>query len=319
MKINQIQNSQNFNGLYNNKILLKSLEKISEHGASFAAVTSFAAASVLRPAVVSILPNVDKENKKAFSAESIASATMKLLIALGVSMPIENAIKKIDVEPLKYLEAKNLKNYKFLSQIIKLGTNLITAIPKSLLTVALIPILMNLFNSKEKNKIDTNLNQKTLNNPNFISFKGNKLPQMLANLIESNQAQKFANEFSSDGKNIARNMSVLSDILLTTTSVISTKKSKKIDDKRKKPLILNKVISSSISIFAGFSIDKIAQKLGAGVVEKIKQANLNDKNISKYIEGINILRPTIIFALIYYGIIPVISALSSDKISKKTD
>ena len=108
---------------------------------------------------------------------------------------------------------------------------------------------------------------------------------------------------------------VLNDILLTSTSALALCTSKKIDKERKKPLILNKLISTGISIIAGCSLDILAQKLGNGFVEKFKTVNSNDKKLLKYLEGINVLRPTLIFAFVYYGAIPVLSAFLSDKLS----
>ena len=58
------------------------------------------------------------------------------------------------------------------------------------------------------------------------------------------------------------------------------------------------------------------QKGSESFIEKFKQANINDPKLDKYIQGINILRPTIAFALIYYGILPVISTFTADKLDK---
>ena len=320
MRINQTKNSPNFRGVYNNKLLLKGLDEISNHSASFVLGASFLGATILKPAVISVTPNVEKENKKVFSAESVASATSKLGIGLLVSIPIENTIKKILRNKKDYFKNGELKNEKFISQVLKMTSNIITAVPKSVLTVALIPVILDLFH-KEKKEIknktpDTLLNPKTLKNPVFTSFKGNKFAKVLANTMQSKKMQEFALNNIKSEKNITRNASVATDVLLTATSVLSTSKSKKINKEQKKPLILNKVISTGISIFAGCSIDKLVQKLGVGLVEKFKQANINDKKLLKYLEGINVARPTIIFALIYYGLIPMISSYSADKITK---
>ena len=82
-------------------------------------------------------------------------------------------------------------------------------------------------------------------------------------------------------------------------------------------MIANKILSSAISIFAGCAIDEIVQKLGKGFIENFKKANANSPKLHKYLEGLNIARPTLIFALIYYGIIPPITTFASDKLSKK--
>ena len=62
MRINQTKNAQNFSGIYNNKILLKSLDYIADHGASFATGVSFVSALALRPLAINATPKTDKEN-----------------------------------------------------------------------------------------------------------------------------------------------------------------------------------------------------------------------------------------------------------------
>ncbi|MBQ4646292.1 MAG: hypothetical protein IJB79_02980 [Candidatus Gastranaerophilales bacterium] len=321
MRINQIKNTQNFNGLYNNKHLLSTLEKISDHGASFAAGISFLSAISLRPLAISLTPKADSENKKIFSADSIASGVIKLLIALGVSIPIENAIKKINENPKEFLNPDLLKNlskkdYDFLTQNIKLASNLISAIPKSILSVSLIPLVMDLFHKEKKQNIPIEKKQNFDTFKKQTSFKGRLPEKIVKSVIESNDMQNYAIKNSSNSKNIARNMSVATDILLSATSAVTTLNSKKIKKEQKKPLILNKFISTGISITAGCFIDNLVQGFGTGFVEKFKQANIDDKKLAKYLEGLNIVRPTIIFALIYYGIIPVLTTFASDKLSK---
>ena len=164
MKIHQTNNSTNFKSTYNNKFLLKSLEKISDHSASFVAGASFLSATLIRPMAINLNPKVKKENKKALSAESIASGVVKLGTALAVSLPIEKAIKKINANPKKYISENTLKNlnkesYNFLTQSIKMTSSLVSAVPKSLITIALMPFLLNLFSQKKKD-IDTNIKEK---------------------------------------------------------------------------------------------------------------------------------------------------------------
>ena len=99
-------NQTNFAGVLNNKYLLKSLETIAEHGASFTAGTSFFMSLVVRPIAINTTPNVKKENKQHASTSSFCSALMKLGVVEAVALPIENAIKKIDQSPDKFLTKK---------------------------------------------------------------------------------------------------------------------------------------------------------------------------------------------------------------------
>ncbi|MBQ7288021.1 MAG: hypothetical protein IJW73_09705 [Candidatus Gastranaerophilales bacterium] len=313
MKINPANNQTNFKGFYNNKFFLKSLEKIADHSGSFTAGASFVCATLLRPIAINLAPDVKKENKKALSAESIASGVVKLGTALAISLPIEGAIKKINKKPQEYFSQKTLKNLdkksqNFIEQTIKQSSNVISAIPKSLATIALMPILLNAFSkSKEKNK------QKQ----GQVNFKG--LDKRIAKIIENDNVQKFAQKHSPNSKNIARNTAVVTDILLATSSIIATKTSKKIDEKTKKPLMINKALSTAISIIAGCAIDSFAKKATGGIVEKFIQENKNDPKLLKYLDGINVLRPTIIFAGVYYFLIPIITTLISDKLSNQNN
>ena len=321
MKINQIQNSQTFKGIYNNKLLLSSLEKISDNSASFISGVSFLSATFLRPLAISATPKIDKENKKFFSVDSFSSALMKLVIALCVSAPIEKSVKFVEENKNELLSNETLKrlsdkDLKFITQIIKQGANIIASIPKSILGVALIPVLLDFVKLKKDDKNNTLKNIESFSNfKNATSFRGNKINNFVTSIIESKKVQDFALKNSINDKNISRNVSVLNDILLTSTSALALCTSKKIDKERKKPLILNKIISTGISIIAGCSLDILAQKLGNGFVEKFKTVNSNDKKLLKYLEGINVLRPTLIFALVYYGAIPSVSAFVSDRLT----
>ena len=135
--------------LLTNEYLLKGLEKISEHGTSFAATTSLVLSTSLRPFAINKTPDTETENKQYAMANSICSGLIKFGIIESVALPIENAVKKIDKNPKKYLTPRTLKNltpnsrpYKLITQTIKLSTGFFTAIPKSMLTIALIPIVM---------------------------------------------------------------------------------------------------------------------------------------------------------------------------------
>ena len=116
MKISaaQSKSSPSFNGMMNNKILLKGLEKVSEHGTSFIAATSFAMSSGIRPLAIAVTPDVKKENKQYAITNSIASGLVKFAFVEAIALPIENAIKKAEKSPKQYLKqlkpSKNTTN-----------------------------------------------------------------------------------------------------------------------------------------------------------------------------------------------------------------
>ena len=167
MQIKTITNNNpSFKSIWTNKAVLKGLETISEHSTSFIAATSLIMASGVRTLTISKTPNIDEENKKHLMANSILSGLTKFLMVEAIAIPIENAVKKIDKSPEKFLNqntinslkemGKNLSQsnkYNFATQLLKLSTGLITAIPKSMLTIALLPIFMNkLFPDKDQTK-----------------------------------------------------------------------------------------------------------------------------------------------------------------------
>lgn len=343
MKItnNTPPSSPAFKGFLNNKAVLKGLETISEHGTTFVAATTLAMAAGVRPAAINLTPGVKKENKEYATINSIASGLIKFAMVEAIAIPVENAVKKIDKNPERFLNEKTIKvlqgsaksltesrNYKFATQLFKLGTGLITATPKAALTVALIPILMNKIFKKKKVTADYNKIPEQKPSPIFSSFYEKTSPAKpsfkgiiteqtakgIGKILNNGSVQKFVKKFSCKDADIARNISIATDLLLTASFVRKTSKSKKIDKDRKRPLIYNNLISTGISLAGGYSIDKLIKKSSENFIKKFSEINKNDPKLPKYIEGINILRPTLIFAVIYYALLPVFSTYISDKI-----
>lgn len=347
MKINNniTNNNPNFKGIWNNKAVLKGLETISDHGTTFVAATTLAMAVGARPLAIALTPDVKKENKQYAATNSIASGLIKFGMVEAIAIPVENAIKKIDKSPEKFLKPETIRNlqgsakslaesksYKFGTQFLKQSTNFITAIPKAMLTVALIPVIMNKFfgKKKEEQKETKNTFDFIYNKYNSVfsddfqsskagspSFKGlitDKTAKGIGKLINTNTFQTAAKKFSPKDADIARNMSMATDLLLTASFIHRTTKNDKIEKERKNVLIYNNVISTGITLLGGVAIDNFIKKNTESFIKKFSEINKNDPKLNKYIEGINILRPTMIFAVLYYGILPIFSTYISDKI-----
>ncbi len=336
-------NNPSFKSLMTNKYVLNGLEKIADHGTTFVAATSFIMASGVRPAAIALTPKTDKENKQYAITNSIASGLIKFGMTEAIALPVENAINKIDKAPEKFLKQDTLKtlkgsakelvsskSYNIITQTLKLSAGLITAIPKSMLTIALIPLITDLlFNKKKDKKQNIYDNLKTIQSPDIFNniteknnrpaFKGgfeNEITKGMAKIINNKQIQNFVIKHNFNENNISRNISMLTDVVLTASFVHRTNKSKKIKDERKKPLIYNNVISTLISLTAGYAIDKSVQKNTKNYIDKFMRLNAGNPKLNKYIQGINIARPTLIFAGIYYGILPVFSTFAADKSDK---
>ena len=315
MKINSISQK-----IYKNKYLLNTLEKVSKHGTSFSAGTSLILATVFRPLSIHLTPDVEKKNKNYAMANSISSGLIKFAIVEAIALPIENTINKINENPKNFLNENTLKNikknpkaYKLLSQVLKLIPGTITAIPKSMLTVALIPIIMdNLF--KQQNKEPQNKQEIKKK----VSFTGSNkvLSKYLSKIFDNELIQKLSKKFENQYESIPKHITAGTDILLTGASAYQIKNSNKIEENRKKPLIYNNIIATAITLGGGYGVDSIVKKATKGIVENFAKANANNPKLPKYLEGINIIRPILIFAGIYYMIIPIFSTYVSEKIDK---
>jgi hypothetical protein len=333
MHINKISNK-----ILTNKYMLKGLEKISEHGTTFAAATSLVLSVGLRPFSIYKTPDVKEENKFYAMANSISSGLIKFAMVEAIALPIENAVKRIDKNSDKYLKKTNLKSntrsYKFITQTMKLSAGLLVAIPKSIMTVALIPVIMDklflktkaipsIYDNLSKNKKDKKVNkqqtpeiQKLNEEPSFTGNYGEKLSKGLARIIDNKRIQNLAKKYQFKDEDIFKNITAMTDVLLASTSVYQTNKSKNIHENSKKALIYNNIISTVVTVIGGYWVDSTVKNKTAKFVEVFKEANKNDPKLLKYVEGINIIRPALIFAGIYYGILPIFSTYFSDKIDR---
>ena len=330
MKIQQ-SSRNSFCGALNNKYLLKGLEKVSEHGTTFAATTSLVMSLGVRPLAIYSTPNVEKENKQYASANSICSGLMKFAVVEAIALPVENAIKKIDANPKKYLSDKtidtlgngvsplaNSRKYKFATQILKLGTGFVSAVPKSMLTVALIPIVMDkLFNVQiVKQKIKSESEQLKNKSLAFTGRISEGVPKTLGKILDFDLMQSFVKKHEKDDKNIAKHITAATDVLLTGLSSLQIETSPNIKDNRKKALIYNNIISTGITLTGGYAIDRVIKNKTTKFIEKFSKMNKGDPKLPKYIEGINIVRPALIFATIYYGILPMFSTYLAERVDK---
>lgn len=321
MQVNSLSpNNPNFTGALNNKFLLKGLEKISEHGMTVGAGTSLIMSLGVRPLAIQATPDVEKENKQYAIANSVCSGIIKFGMVEALALPIENAVKKIDQNPRKYLKNSpktfvKSRSYELGTQIMKLGTGLVTAIPKSMLTIALIPVIMDkIFNIRPNDDKKKGTSPKPPENKD-LSFKGKSpIAAGIGKVLDNKSVRKLLKKYENQDKDIAKHLSAGTDILLTSSFAWQTNKSDKIKENRKKALIYNNVIATGITLAGGYGVDSLVKEKSAKFVERFAKANKGDPKLHKYIEGINIVRPALIFAAIYYGILPIFSTYMAEKI-----
>ncbi len=316
---------------YKNKLLHKGLEFAANKSGTFMAGTALAF-STLRPLSILATPKTDRENKKLACAKSIASAGINYTIMYGLTNILAKGIKGIEEKPTTYLKPNTIKKleeagkplsaskkYQFIAQLYKLGLAVAMAIPKSALTCALIPPIMNSFLNKKKNKNHQQQPQilKTNSETNKkLSFKGlNPLSKGIGKSMDNPTMQKIADRFKDT--NYAMHIPVIGDILATGAFIHQTNKIKKIKEDRKKVLNYNAAISTGLSIGTSYVVDKAFDKPTEKFIKKFSEVNKDAPKLAKYVEGIKIAKPTLIMGSIYYLAIPLVSTFWAERIDNK--
>lgn len=323
VKVNNSIPQTSFTGIYNSKMLKMGLEFAAKNSSLFTATVSLGFSTAARPAAILLTPDTDKENKKYACAKSLSSSAAGYLLMLLGSVPVAKAVENIDKNPAKYLKNKTIENlkqgekilshskkYKFATQLFKLGLGFVIAVPKSILTCALIPpIMAGIFHKKTPDK--------NRNDNHNITFEGSysKGTQLLSKgfgkIMDTEFIQKMSDKFYKT--NFEQHIISLTDVLLTGTFIKQTKDSKKIEDSRKKALMYNAGISTGLSIAGGYAINRLLKKPTENFIKKFSQINKHDAKLDKYLEGIRIAKPALILGTLYYIIIPLISTFAADR------
>ena len=304
--------------IYNSNILKRGLEFAADNGALFVATTSLVLSTVARPIAIMSTPNTDKENKKYAASKSLASSAVGYGLMLCASLPLAKSIKKIDENPAKYLKSETinvLKNgeksltksskYNFATQLFKLGLGFVIAVPKSIMTCALIPSLMSkIFNKKENNHYNET--------PTFTG-----LSKSIGKIIDTSFVKRMAEKYHNT--NFQQHIISMTDALATGTFIFQTSKSKKIEENRKRALMYNSGISTGLCIAGGYAINNMTKKSTDKFIENFREANKNSLKLEKYIEGIKIAKPALILGGLYYIAIPLISTFLADRFDYKNN
>lgn len=165
-----------------NPYLNKFLELADGNSIAFGALFALVLTGIFRPAAIMALPG-DKKNKddsKYAAAHSIASGVIGFIVSSVVSKPISDAIKKVIDKPQIYIRCKNgkldynmaayyasdLKANSAVKHWVTRSVDIVTAIPKAFITIALIPPILKYVFGWEKKKhamspvnIQTNYNK----------------------------------------------------------------------------------------------------------------------------------------------------------------
>lgn len=179
-----------------NKYLNYFLCLAEKNNVAFSATFALILTGIFRPAAIVALPSnkKNKDDQKYAAAHSIASGIIGFIVATVVSNPVADGLKKVLEEPSEYLKAKNEKYYqtnelfkaarktaderaRYLEASMKInkaanmwvtrGIDILMAIPKAFITIALIPpILKYVFGWEKKKHANTPINIQTNYNQN---------------------------------------------------------------------------------------------------------------------------------------------------------
>ena len=137
----------------------------------------------------------------------------------------------------------------------------------------------------------------------------------IGKIIDTESVQNFSKKFHNT--NLATHVFSATGILLSGFFIGSIAKSKKIEEARKKPLMVNTAISCSIATVGGYTIDKLLDKPLNKFTDSFKNANLNNPNLHKYLDGIKIAKSAVIFGMLYRFVVPIISMFLAEKFVEK--
>ena len=191
--VDVLHSAENPGKIFTSKKVQKFLEMAEKKQPVFSAFYAAALACVLRPLTIVGLPGKkNKSDKQYASSHSISSGLIGYAVAVVISSPIAAGIKKIATEPKKYLSDdvvdffKNIKPGRVVNEAIKLEDTrrfgiarqylnmvpeLLLAVPRAVITIALIPpILKYVFGLEKKSHHapkDANINQQSYAFGNF--------------------------------------------------------------------------------------------------------------------------------------------------------
>lgn len=135
----------------------KVLKGINRNPAIFSAVTSFALASILRPAAIGLLPFSNKKDKVTSQASAVSAGLVELGATAAIFLPLNKYIEDTSRALFKskgsFYEGNNIALRQFKS-VTNRGFKLVFLIPISLTRFALVKPLMNrLFEGKKVEEV----------------------------------------------------------------------------------------------------------------------------------------------------------------------
>lgn len=178
---------------YKSDALKKILTFAADQQLVFSASFVLLLTCVMRPASIMVIPSKkNKDDQTYASAHSIASGVIGFCISTVLFTPISNGIKKFRNNAEKYIENPNnylLKNEKALDiakTYLDRLPDIVTAVPKGILTIALIPPILKYVFGMEK-KSEKSKNKSTPQNVNHSPLTQNNSKTSGQNRVDNSK------------------------------------------------------------------------------------------------------------------------------------
>lgn len=142
-----------------------------------------------------------------------------------------------------------------------------------------------------------------------------KLAKTFGKLLELKPVEKIVER--TKNWDLVSHLSVFTSVVLSGFYIQKTLENKKLDEHRKMTLAINQGIVCLFSGALAYTFDKISNKKTGEFIEKFKNINAGDANLSKYVDGINAAKKIMIFGFIYRFISPVIATPIANSIGNK--
>lgn len=204
-KIFPAVNKEKHHWIYSNETVKDALIFADKNNVAFSALFALMLTGILRPASIMALPGgkKNKDDKKYAAAHSVASGVIGYIISTAVSNPVTSALKKVLDKPHDYMKDKldetgnviKKSRAGYIEESQKASTaaktwitrnvDVLMAVPKGLITIALIPpILKYVFGWEKKSKATEKAGQPINQDYYALNFKS-------ANLANKKAFQSF--------------------------------------------------------------------------------------------------------------------------------
>lgn len=147
-----------------------------------------------------------------------------------------------------------------------------------------------------------------------------KLARGFGKILDTDAAVKIiekTNKYPKLKDGLVSHLCVLGSVVLSGFYIKRTLSNDKLDPQKKKTLAINQAVVWGLSTVMGYTFDKAIDKKFNKLIDKFKIINAGEKDLEKYVTGINIAKKVMIFDVVYRYIAPVLVTPIANKIGNR--